>query len=189
MDPEPRAVRWTVVATSLGPLLVAASERGLCRIAFGESEEALAALLAQELPFARLERGDARIASWAAALAAAVEGSEAPLELPLDVAGSRFQRRVWDALRSIPRGEVRSYGAVAESVGAPGAARAVAQACGANRLALAIPCHRVVAAQGLGGYRFGLARKAALLERERAPKGKGPALPAGPFRESAAVRL
>jgi AraC family transcriptional regulator of adaptative response/methylated-DNA-[protein]-cysteine methyltransferase len=184
---EGRAIAWTVVETSLGALLVAASERGVCRVAFGRSEAELAALLARELPFARLERGDGRVAGWAAALARSVEGDAAVrLELPLDVAGSRFQRRVWDALRAIPRGEVRSYGAVARELGAPGAARAVAQACAANPVPLAVPCHRVVGAAGLGGYRFGVARKQALLERE-ARSRKGPA-EAEPFRRSAAAR-
>jgi AraC family transcriptional regulator of adaptative response/methylated-DNA-[protein]-cysteine methyltransferase len=183
---EGRAIAWTVVETSLGALLVAASERGVCRVAFGRNEAELAALLARDLPFARLERGGSRVAAFAAALAASVEGGAARLELPLDVAGSHFQRRVWDALRAIPRGEVRSYGAVARSLGAPGAARAVAQACAANPVAVAVPCHRVVGSAGLGGYRYGVSRKQALLERE-ARNAKGPAVPAGPFLESVAA--
>lgn len=181
MDPI-RTVSWTLVATSLGPLLVAASERGVCRIAFGAGEEELTALLARELPFARLRRGGAAVEAWAAALARAVEGDGAPLEVPLDVAGSRFQQRVWEALRAIPRGEVRSYGAVARTLGAPLAARAVARACGANPVPIAVPCHRVVASDGLGGYRFGAARKRALLSREGARNAKGPA-GAGPSPE------
>jgi AraC family transcriptional regulator of adaptative response/methylated-DNA-[protein]-cysteine methyltransferase len=158
-----------VVTTSLGALLVAASERGVCRVAFGESEGALAALLARELPFARLERDDAGVAPFADALARYVDGRSAALALPLDVAGSRFQQRVWEALRAIPRGEVRSYGELARTVGRPAAARAVARACAANPLAVAIPCHRAVAGDGgIAGYRWGLARKRLLLAREGA---------------------
>src|SRR5262249_17838058 len=110
-----REIGFTVVATSLGALLVAASERGVCRVAFGEDEQELTALLRSELPFAHLVRGGGSVRRWAAALARAVEGDGAHLELPLDVAGSRFQQRVWQALRAIPRGEVRSYGAVARA--------------------------------------------------------------------------
>jgi AraC family transcriptional regulator of adaptative response/methylated-DNA-[protein]-cysteine methyltransferase len=187
MDPV-RSVSFAIVPTALGPLLVAASERGVCRVAFGDDERELAALLARELPYARLARGGSEVEAWAAALARAVDGDTARLEVPLDVAGSRFQRRVWDALRAIPRGEVRSYGNVARALGAPRAYRAVAQACGANPVPIAIPCHRVVASDGLGGYRFGVARKRALLAREGAPNEKGPA-EAGPFRASRAAAL
>jgi AraC family transcriptional regulator of adaptative response/methylated-DNA-[protein]-cysteine methyltransferase len=183
-----RAIAWTVRRTTLGALLVAASERGVCRIAFGSSERELEALLARELPFARLLRDGAGVARFAAAIERAVEGDPAPLDLPLDVAGSRFQERVWNALRAIPRGETRTYGEVAAAIGAPGAVRAVASACGANRVAVAIPCHRVVARDNVGGYRWGAARKSTLLAREGAAAGagrtKGPAVPAEPFFEA-----
>ncbi|HVH08059.1 MAG TPA: methylated-DNA--[protein]-cysteine S-methyltransferase [Myxococcota bacterium] len=184
-----RAIAWTVRETTLGTLLVAASERGVCRIAFGSSEEELAALLARELPFARLERDRGAVVAFADAIARAVEGDAAPVELPLDVAGSRFQERVWTALRAIPRGEVRSYGEVAAAIGAPRAVRAVANACGANPVAIAVPCHRVVARGGIGGYRYGPERKRALLAREAARNAKGPAVPAGPRFDAFAVRL
>jgi AraC family transcriptional regulator, regulatory protein of adaptative response / methylated-DNA-[protein]-cysteine methyltransferase len=180
-------IAWTVRKTSLGALLVAASERGICRIAFGTDERELVALLGGELPFARLEREGDGVGAYADAVADAVEGRGEPLAVPLDVAGSRFQRRVWDALRAIPRGEVRSYGEVAAAIGAPRAVRAVANACGANPVAVAIPCHRVVASTGLGGYHYGVARKRALLAREGARNAKGPAEPAGPPLEAAAV--
>jgi AraC family transcriptional regulator of adaptative response/methylated-DNA-[protein]-cysteine methyltransferase len=170
-----RRIGWTVVTTSLGPLLVAASERGVCRVAFGEGEAELAALLARELPFASLERDGAGVGAFADALARYVDGRAGDLALPLDVAGSRFQQRVWDALRAIPRGEVRSYGAVARALGEPTAARAVARACATNPVAVAIPCHRVVASDGsLGGYHYGVARKRRLLVREGAPVGDPP---------------
>jgi AraC family transcriptional regulator of adaptative response/methylated-DNA-[protein]-cysteine methyltransferase len=184
---EERAIAWTVRETTLGPLLVAASDRGVCRIAFGASAAELAALLARELPYARLERDGAAVAGFAAAVERAVEEG-APLSLPLDVAGSRFQRRVWDALCAIPHGQVRSYGEVAAEIGAPGAVRAVANACGANRVAIAVPCHRVVARTGLGGYRYGVERKRVLLSREaEAGSAKGPAVPAEPFFEASPV--
>jgi AraC family transcriptional regulator, regulatory protein of adaptative response / methylated-DNA-[protein]-cysteine methyltransferase len=170
-----RRIGWTVVTTALGPLLVAASERGVCRVAFGEGEAELAALLARELPFARLERDAGGVAAFAEALARYVDGRSAELSLPLDVAGSRFQQRVWEALRAIPRGEVRSYGELARALGAPTAARAVARACAANPVVVAIPCHRVVASDGaLAGYRFGVARKRRLLAREGAPVAARP---------------
>ena len=181
VDRTARAIDWTVRSTTLGTLLVAASERGVCRIAFGAGEEELRALLARELPFARLARDGGEVARFAAAIVRAALGDDAPLDLPLDVAGSRFQCRVWEALRAIPRGEVRSYGEVAAAIGAPSAFRAVANACGANPLAVAIPCHRVVARSGLGGYRYGVERKRRLLAREGgARNAKGPAVPAGP---------
>jgi AraC family transcriptional regulator of adaptative response/methylated-DNA-[protein]-cysteine methyltransferase len=178
-----RALSWTVRRTTLGSLLVAASHRGVCRIAFGASENELAALLARELPFARLERDGGAVVAYADAIEDAVEGRGEPLALPLDVAGSRFQQRVWAALSAIPRGEVRSYGEIAAAIGAPRAVRAVANACGANPAAIAIPCHRVVARSGIGGYHYGIERKRALLARE-ARKAKGPALPAEPFCEA-----
>jgi AraC family transcriptional regulator of adaptative response/methylated-DNA-[protein]-cysteine methyltransferase len=181
-----RVIDWTVRDTTLGTLLVAASERGVCRIAFGPGEAELGALLARELPFARLARDGGEVARFADAIVRAVEGDGAPLDLPLDVAGSRFQCRVWEALRAIPRGEVRSYGEVAAAIGAPSAVRAVANACAANPAAVAIPCHRVVARSGVGGYRWGIERKRLLLAREGGSRSaKGPAVPAGPRIEAA----
>ena len=161
-------IDYAVVETSLGTLLVAATPRGVCRIAFGTTE----AELATSLPFAALRRDDARLAPYTAAIADYVEGRRASLDLPLDVRASAFRRRVWDALAAIPRGATRSYADVARAIGMPGAARAVAGACAANPVALAIPCHRVVASDGsLAGYRWGIERKRALLAREGAGYG------------------
>ena len=176
------SIAFTIRDTALGFLLVAASERGVCHVRFGESEAGLAADLARELPAARLERDDARLAAWAGVLVRAVAGEGDAEGVPLDVAGSRFQRRVWDALRAIPRGRTLGYGDVAAALGAPQAARAVARACATNPVPLAIPCHRVVPkAGGTGGYRYGAWRKRALLEAEaRAPSTRGSALSPAP---------
>jgi len=164
------AIAWTVRDTTLGRLLVAASARGVCRVRFGESDGALEAALRRELPWAELRRDDARLRPWSDAMCAAVEGRGDPDGVPLDVRGSRFQRRVWDALRRIPRGAARTYGELARALGRPGAARAVARACGANPVAVLVPCHRAVARDGTGGYAYGAARKRALLARERSPE-------------------
>lgn len=162
-------IDYGLAATSLGTVLVAATERGVCRIAFGDGENELAAGLARELPFAVLRRDDARTAPWCAAVADYVDGRSDALALPLDVRASAFRRRVWDALAAIPRGATRSYADVARAIGMPSAARAVAGACAANPVAVVIPCHRVVASDGgLGGYRWGVDRKRALLHREGA---------------------
>jgi AraC family transcriptional regulator of adaptative response/methylated-DNA-[protein]-cysteine methyltransferase len=168
MTPTHR-IDYALSETTLGTLLVAATARGVCRIAFGASEAELAALFASELPFATLQRDDARLAPFVAAVADYVEGRATSLDLPLDVRASAFRRRVWDVLVAIPRGATRSYADVARTIGMPGAARAVASACAANPVAVVIPCHRVVASGGgLGGYRWGVERKRALLEREGA---------------------
>jgi AraC family transcriptional regulator of adaptative response/methylated-DNA-[protein]-cysteine methyltransferase len=165
-----RRIDYTIPDTTLGKLLVAASERGVCRVAFGASDGELEALLRKELPFAALVRDDVGLKPWSEALVSYVDGHAERLDVPLDVAGSRFRLRVWEALRAIPRGATRSYAEVARSIGAPRGARAVAQACARNPVAIAIPCHRVVGSGGkLGGYAFGLARKRALLAREGAP--------------------
>ena len=161
------SIDYATASTSIGTVLVAASARGVCRIAFGDGEDALVASLARELPYAALRRDPARVAHWCAAVADYVDQRTTALDLPLDVRASAFRRRVWDALAAIPRGETRTYADVARAIGAPTAARAVAGACAANPVAVAIPCHRVVASGGaIGGYRWGVARKRALLERE-----------------------
>jgi len=166
-----RTVNYTLCSTKLGLLLVAASERGVCQVRFGASRGALEAALARELPCATLARGGARVERWAETLAAACEGRADAAAVPLDVAGSRFQRRVWDALRRIPRGERRGYGELAAALGQPRAARAVARACATNPAPLAVPCHRVVPKTGgAGGYRFGSWRKRALLALEAEPR-------------------
>ena len=159
---------WTALDTPLGALLLARTERGLCRVAFGESAAELEHLLRREFPAAELEQAspgsDARLRAAAVALGER-SGAE---RLPLDVRATAFQRRVWQALRAIPSGSTASYSDVARSVGHPKAVRAVAQACANNPVALAVPCHRVVHADGsLSGYRWGPERKRALLAAER----------------------
>jgi AraC family transcriptional regulator of adaptative response/methylated-DNA-[protein]-cysteine methyltransferase len=164
-----RRIRFAVTDTDLGPMLVAASERGVCRVAFGDDPAALETRLREELPYARIERAEAPLAPWVEELRDYVAGRSSRLRIPIDVAGSRFRVRVWEALAAIPRGETRSYSDVARAIGAPRAARAVAAACAANPVAVAIPCHRVVeAGGGLGGYHYGPWRKRALLEHEGA---------------------
>jgi AraC family transcriptional regulator of adaptative response/methylated-DNA-[protein]-cysteine methyltransferase len=162
-----RNIVWTLRATRLGLLGVAATSRGVCHVTFADDEAGLARALAAEFPYAVLQRNDAAAGALATQLVDYVEGHRTTLDVPLDVGGSRFQRRVWDALRAIPRGQTRRYAEVAAALGVPGAARAVASACAANPVAVVVPCHRVVpAAGGAGGYRYGAWRKRALLAVE-----------------------
>jgi AraC family transcriptional regulator, regulatory protein of adaptative response / methylated-DNA-[protein]-cysteine methyltransferase len=164
-------IAYTTRTTSLGLLLVAATGRGVCQVRFGSSEAGLRAALERELPCATLERDGAAALRWADALAAAADGRGDATRVPLDVAGSRFQRRVWDALRRIPRGKTQGYAELAVTLGQPRAARAVARACATNPTPLAVPCHRVVPKTGgAGGYRFGSWRKRALLAAEASPR-------------------
>ncbi|WP_159713606.1 methylated-DNA--[protein]-cysteine S-methyltransferase, partial [Geminicoccus flavidas] len=152
---------------SLGQLLVAASETGICAILLGDDPALLERDLALRFPKAELAAGDERFQDWVAAVVRFVEAPKLGLDLPLDVQGTAFQERVWRALREIPPGATASYAEIAERIGAPKAVRAVALACAANRLAVAVPCHRVVRSDGdLSGYRWGVARKRQLLERE-----------------------
>jgi AraC family transcriptional regulator of adaptative response/methylated-DNA-[protein]-cysteine methyltransferase len=156
-----------------GLLLVAATDRGLCCVEFGDSRESLLAKLAEEFPAATLAESslgaeDVQFRGWVEGLESTLRQGEVHPDLPLDVRGSAFRIKVWRYLQSIPRGETRSYGEVAAAVGEPLAVRAVAGACAANRLAVVIPCHRVIRANGdLGGYRWGTDRKEYLLAEER----------------------
>ena len=166
------AISYAVAETPLGLTMMAATDRGLCFVQFGAAEAALVAQLKREYPGATIARMDAAasapFAQWMKALAAHLEGTRPRLDLPLDVRGTAFQMKVWSFLQRIPYGEVRSYAEVAEAIGAPKAVRAVGSACAANRLAVAIPCHRVIRGDGgLGGYRWGLERKRALIDAER----------------------
>jgi AraC family transcriptional regulator of adaptative response/methylated-DNA-[protein]-cysteine methyltransferase len=162
-------IGWATAPCALGRVLVAATERGICAVYLGDSEESLAATLAREYPDSEIRRDEADVGAWIEAIAAHLDGRLPALDLPLDVRATAFQRRVWEALRSIPYGATRSYGEIAAAVGQPGAARAVARACATNEAALVIPCHRVVRGDGApGGYRWGEKRKQALLEREAA---------------------
>lgn len=156
-------IRWATAETSLGTMLVAATERGICRLSFDEDEAALHA----RFPHATIEPGGAAMAGLVAGATAAVEAPERPHDLPLDVRGTAFQQAVWRELSRIPPGESLSYAALAVRAGKPGAARAAGSACGANNIAVLIPCHRARRGSGApGGYAYGLERKAALLERE-----------------------
>ena len=162
-------IRFAIGACSLGAILVAQSARGVCAIALGDDPDALARELQDRFPNARLLGGDAAFERLVARVVGFVEAPALGLDLPLDVRGTAFQQRVWQALRALPAGATASYAEVAVRIGAPKAVRAVAQACGANPLAVAIPCHRVVRTDGaLSGYRWGVARKRALLAREAA---------------------
>ena len=162
-------IRFTIVPSPLGRLLIGATEKGICAIQFGDSDEALQQGLMREFPFATRKRDDPALAEWSANLDRLIRGQEAHPSLPLDIRATAFQRRVWEHLQKIPRGETRSYGAVAKKIGMPKAARAVARACATNPVAIAIPCHRVVREDGAaGGYRWGANRKAQLLEMEKA---------------------
>ncbi len=162
-----QAISYTIVDDELGPLLVAATARGICAVRWGESVDGLVAELARDYPAARLKRDDARLRRLVAPLLDDGANRHRPVALPLDVPATTFQRRVWETVRRIPAGETRTYGAVAADSGHSGAARAVARACAANPAALVVPCHRVVRGDGaMGGYRWGADRKRQLLERE-----------------------
>jgi len=156
-------IRWAVVQTSLGLMLVAATDRGICRLSFNEGEDALR----ERFPNAKLEEGSAVFAGLLESVIAAVEQPGDAAHIPLDVKGTAFQEAVWQELRRIPPGETRSYAEIAAAVGKPGAVRAAGSANGANNVAVLIPCHRVIRSDGsLGGYAYGLEIKRELLERE-----------------------
>jgi AraC family transcriptional regulator of adaptative response/methylated-DNA-[protein]-cysteine methyltransferase len=166
-------IGYAAAPSALGWVLVAATERGLCAIELGDDPAALAESLRSRFPLAQFAADDPQVAAWARAAVALVESPRRGLDLPLDLRGTAFQRRVWAALREIPAGTTASYAEVAARIGQPGAARAVAQACAANTLAVAIPCHRVVRGDGAaGGYRWGSARKRLLLAREAEQRGE-----------------
>lgn len=163
-------IRFTTRETAAGPMLLGATDRGVCSIQFGTDPERL---LADEFPQALIERSDAEpLSAWAAEVASYLEGKRPSLNLPLDIQATAFQRLVWEYLQTIPRGETRSYGEVAQGIGKPKASRAVANACAANRIAIAIPCHRVVREGGeAGGYRWGAERKREILRGEKPVTG------------------
>ena len=162
-------IAYVTVPTSLGRLLVAATERGVCRVSLGDNAAALEAELVAEFPGARVVQDTSgKLEGWVGAILASLDGREPHVYLPLDIRATAFQRRVWQELQRIPFGKTRSYAEVARLIGRPTATRAVAQACATNPVALVIPCHRVVREGGdLGGYRWGVDRKRALLKRER----------------------
>jgi len=168
---EGETIRWSLVDTALGRALVAATQRGVCLVELGRDEASLEARLRSEFPRARLQRVDAGrdefLGPRVRAVAARLAGDGA--DVAVDLIGTAFQKKVWDALMRIPSGETRSYAQLAAQLGQPDAARAVASACARNKVAIVVPCHRVIRGDGSpGGYRWGLPLKQQLLERERA---------------------
>lgn len=162
-------IGYTIVDCRLGRLLVAATTRGICMISIGERDEPLVDALRREYPAAEIAPAHGEFAAWVESLVRHLAGQEPNLHLPTDVQATAFQRQVWDHLRAIPYGETRTYSQVATALGRPAAVRAVARACATNPTAVVVPCHRVVRGDGsLGGYRWGIERKRALLESERA---------------------
>ncbi len=165
-------ITYTIIETPQpfgGCLLLAATQHGICSVQFGDHPEQLEAGLAAEFPHADRVRNDAALAQWVDLLRSHLTGRQPALNLPLDLQGTAFQQRVWAELRRIPYGQTRSYTQIAEAIQQPSAVRAVARACATNPAALVVPCHRVVRTDGsLAGYRWGIARKRALLEREAA---------------------
>jgi AraC family transcriptional regulator of adaptative response/methylated-DNA-[protein]-cysteine methyltransferase len=164
-----KEIRFTIAECSLGSVLIARTERGLCAIFLGDDTEALARELRCRFPQATLVPVDVTEDSLLRKALALVESPDEHLSLPLDLQGTPFQKRVWQALREIGPGYTTSYAGIAAQIGAPRAVRAVAQACAANPVAVAIPCHRVLRGDGaISGYRWGIERKRALLAREAA---------------------
>jgi AraC family transcriptional regulator of adaptative response/methylated-DNA-[protein]-cysteine methyltransferase len=160
-------VRYACADSPLGRMLIAATERGVCAIQFARTDGELIEGLKREFPFATRKSDSGGLKSWVSALLHQMRGDDADASLPLDIRATAFQRRVWTYLQSIPFGATQSYSEVAKGIGQPTAARAVARACATNPVAVAIPCHRVVREDGtMGGYRWGIGRKKALLEME-----------------------
>jgi AraC family transcriptional regulator of adaptative response/methylated-DNA-[protein]-cysteine methyltransferase len=164
-------IRFAVGECSLGSVLVAVSEKGVCAISLGDDPDALVRDLQDQFPKAELIGADREFESMVAKVVGFIEAPRTGFNLPLDVRGTAFQLRVWQALRKIPAGSTVSYRDIAQRIGAPKAVRAVAQACASNHIAVAIPCHRVLRDDGaLSGYRWGVERKGALLKREAVSK-------------------
>ena len=161
-------VRYTTARSPLGRMLIAATDKGICAIQFADTDAELQQGLMREFPFAVRKRDDEAMAQWKLSLERLIDGEESNRSLPLDIRATAFQRKVWEHLQKIPRGETRSYSEVARKIGMPKATRAVARACATNPVAVAIPCHRVVRQGGeLGGYRWGIERKEQLLAMEK----------------------
>jgi AraC family transcriptional regulator of adaptative response/methylated-DNA-[protein]-cysteine methyltransferase len=160
-------IGYTIADSALGRLLVAGTARGVCAVKLGSADARLERELRDEFPAAAISGSSTALAPWVAAIVAHLDGREPHLDLPLDVRATAFQWRVWRYLQSIPYGQTRAYSDVAQAIGAPRAVRAVARACAANPVCLVVPCHRVVQKDGgLGGYRWGVARKRRLLKGE-----------------------
>lgn len=170
-------IEYVTAKTSLGTLLVAATERGVCAVTLGDDAAVLEAALEREYPAAtrtRVANASSALGGWVAEIVAAVDGKRARADVPVDVQASAFQWKVWRELQKIPFGETRSYAEIASAIGSAKAVRAVASACANNRVAVVVPCHRVVRSDGgLSGYRWGVERKRKLLENERALRDEG----------------
>jgi AraC family transcriptional regulator of adaptative response/methylated-DNA-[protein]-cysteine methyltransferase len=163
---EGQRIQFSIVPSALGRLLVAYTERGVCAVAIGSDDGALERGLRGDFPLADVRAAGPSIHEWITAIVASLDGTPSAA-IPIDARGTAFQWRVWNALQRIPRGTTLSYSDVARKIGRPTAVRAVARACATNPVALVIPCHRVIREDGdLGGYRWGLERKQALLDRE-----------------------
>jgi AraC family transcriptional regulator of adaptative response/methylated-DNA-[protein]-cysteine methyltransferase len=166
------AISYATLDTPAGLMMIGATDRGVCFVQFGDAESELLAALKQEYAAAHIapvrEPGNPQLQRWVDAIAAHLAGHQPHLDLPIDIRASAFQMRVWNCIRTIPYASVASYGEIAAAIGSPKSSRAVAQACAANVAAIVIPCHRVIRGDGgLGGYRWGVARKRALIDRER----------------------
>ena len=169
-------IGYTIANCPLGRVLVAATERGVCMVSLGDADAVLEAALLSEYPNAEIHRDASEISRWLKAILSNLDGHERRLDLPLDVEATAFQRQVWQELRRIPYGRTRSYSEVARAIGRPRAVRAVARACATNPVSIVVPCHRVVREDGnLAGYRWGLNRKAALIETEKQRRKNAPA--------------
>jgi AraC family transcriptional regulator of adaptative response/methylated-DNA-[protein]-cysteine methyltransferase len=161
------SLRIAIGNSSLGLVLVAASSKGVSVIEIGDDRATLMRDLRQRFPAAQMNEPDAQTNSFLSRVIAGIESPAQPIEVPIDIAGTAFQQKVWRALRNIPRGSTTTYAELASAIGHPSAARAVGTACGANPVAVVIPCHRVITSDGrISGYRWGVERKRLLLERE-----------------------
>jgi AraC family transcriptional regulator, regulatory protein of adaptative response / methylated-DNA-[protein]-cysteine methyltransferase len=169
---EGAEIRYAFGASALGTVLVASTHRGICFVAIDDRRESLVGALKAEFPAAAIAADDARLAAWLAEVLRRIDGAPPRRDLPLDVRATAFQWRVWQALSAIPAGETRSYGDIARDLGVPKAPRAVGRACATNPVSILVPCHRAVAGSGaLTGYRWGVARKRALLAAEKKSAG------------------
>jgi AraC family transcriptional regulator, regulatory protein of adaptative response / methylated-DNA-[protein]-cysteine methyltransferase len=168
-------LRYTIVDSPLGRLLMAGTDRGIAAVSLGDKDAPLETFLRGEYPAAKLVRDETALAEWVTAVVGHLEGKAPHVELPLDVQATAFQWRVWQELCKIPYGTTRTYRAIAESIGRPSAVRAVARACATNPVSIVVPCHRVVREDGeLAGYRWGIERKRKLLTKERDRRQSGP---------------
>jgi len=164
-------IRYTISQSSLGLVIIAGTTRGICAVRFGDSKSQLIEDLRQTFPEAAVAQGNEDFDQWAKAVIEQIDHPAQPRNLPLDIQGTAFQQRVWQALREIPAGATQSYAQLAARIGSPNAVRAVGTACGANPVAVLVPCHRAVRSDGsLAGYRWGLDRKQQLLQKEAVPR-------------------